>query len=208
MDSPQYSPPRTQDLTASKTFKSNVFNPWWTGYVLAAIILIGLIVMIVLYFKKPCPSSCDSTVCPSPGTCTNGVCVEPGCTPCKDGSGTCAKDGTCNSATCDCSKTCTDAGLNWDNGKCTTNGNWSKTSCPLECQMTSTCPVGYWSWDSGNVPSPNYDPRTTSGGKYCKANWASFPNTDQIKANCTAAGWVPSPKGYKCCPHGTTTCAD
>ena len=198
-------------------------SPWWPGYVLAGLFLIGLVVMVVLYIKKPAQGkggkvSCDSTVCPGPDmTCNDdGVCTltsDPTCITCKDGSGTCNKTtGECSSKPCDCSSKCsaTDSsgnptGLKWvgddDTGTCTANGDWSSKVCPAECTMHNTCPLGFYTDSSTDSPPSWNDPRMTSGGKYCKSDWTSFPNDAQIKKICEdRAGW--KFVDYKCCQNG------
>jgi hypothetical protein len=198
-------------------------SPWWPGYVLAVLFLIGLVVMIVMYIKKPAQGggvkgTCNSTVCPGPDLACNddGVCTatsSPSCIPCKNGSGTCNETtGECSSKPCDCSSTCSSmdksgnpTGLKWvgddDTGVCTNQGDWSKIECPVECTMTNTCPLGFYTDSSTDTPPSWYDPRRTSGGRYCKSSMPSFPNDAQLKQICEdRPNWKFD--DYKCCPNG------
>jgi len=168
----------------------------------------------VLYFKKPCTNACDSTICPS-GCNADGVCVPEGCTPCKNGTGTCAPNGTCNS---NCESTCpsTDSdgkatGMVWDGNfsMCTVKSDWTEILCPVKCLLNedgdddALCPFGYWAHGT------TYDPRVSSGTGVCNTQADMFDKANLYNQCYNKRKWVPSsPNRSNCCKPGSTSCPD
>lgn len=107
------SPPSPPSQLSTPT---KIFSPWWVGYVLAALIAIGLIVMIVLFVKKPCTQN----TCPPKCTSTD--------------TGTCDDDGNCTSSSCSC-KDCVNT--QFDIGDMTTWIDCNKHMCQGTARLQS-----------------------------------------------------------------------
>lgn len=191
-------------------------NPSWPGYVLAGLFLVGLVVMIVLYVKKPSqttPSSGNQEcqdICEDPGQCESGKCVH-NCDPCipcttsgEPNSGIC--DATTGECTCPKCPSCENAcppPLTYDETteQCSiTGGDWSNTDCPSKCKFAeSTCPLGYYGEDNTDtVGAPSIDMRIPDDQK-CKSTASVFEYSTDIEKHCSSVTWTPLDGGYTCC---------
>ena len=154
-----------------------------SGYILAALFLIGVVVLIVLYVKKPCSGSDPS---PDPGPacskCTIAITDSDGktikqescgsdssyiCTECTDCKTKCTATGLLwnnNECTINSDSVCPDGnGLQWNNNKCTLASDWSDIDCPAKCKLEHLCPLGTWTSKTDKTMT-QYDPRREPDG--------------------------------------------
>lgn len=184
-------PSPSRSLSPAKTKMSLTML---SGYILAALFLIGVVVLIVLYVKKPCSGSDPS---PDPGSgcscsnCTIEITDSDGTTTQTE---SCGSDSSYKCTECDCAKTCvtkdssdTPTGLEWnDNANtCGLASEWSDIDCPKDCKLTDLCPLG----TAGQYQAEtSYDPRPSN--YQCGAKESLFgTDTDTVTKWCQKAGW-------------------
>ena len=161
-----------------------------SGYILAALFLIGVVVLIVLYVKKPCSGSDPS---PDPGSgcscsnCTIEITDSDGKTTQTE---SCGSNSSYNCTKCtDCKTTCTATGLEWNDNTCGLANDWSDIDCPTNCKLRNLCPLGTAGEFGGDSFEMNYDPRVPSNFK-CGAKEALFgTDEDTVTKWCNDVGW-------------------
>lgn len=144
--------PMMSAQSTSPTIPTNTLSPGKSqsisfamlfGYGLAALFLIGVVVLIVLYVKKPCSGS-GSGSDPEPSPFSNSCTVDQG-----NEMAHCGPNGKC---TCDCKSACKNTNLTWNGTTCNIDSN---NVCP---QGSTTHPT-YLEWNSNTQTcaiSPDY----------------------------------------------------